>query len=296
MHFIKPSTLFLVSLLSLGSLQADEEEQTFSYWDFHPWHAGGQLLRVGKADCEHHQGHVQYQKSNLFTQIILPINRDNFFIPRIEFNYVNFDWDKNPDFNETNFYYMQFALTYYSTALDKWKWIARFDYNLQVNHLSEASKYSLYSGMLWGAYQIHRKWHYHLGALGYVGLEGGTMYPIIGFDYAPNATWFFQALFPINYSIEYKLHRWTFAAKVRPVKERLRSGSHEPVPRSIFNYSAVGSEANVRYEIPLRLTLEGYCGVNYGGTFYVKDGHGHNATYVKFGLAPYFGASLDFGF
>jgi hypothetical protein len=322
MQFIKPSSIFLASLLRIGSLYSNDltnwkeallaqsktdssdsadikpekEEYNFTYWDIHPWHAGGQFLRVGKADCTNTDGRIYYRKTNVFTQILLPLNYDNFFIPRFEFNYVTFDWNKNLNFNEKHFYYLQFSLAYYTTALDKWKWIARFDYNIQTDHLSQAGKYSLYSGLLWGAYQIHRKWHYHVGALGYGGLEGQTMFPIIGFDYSPNKTWFFQALFPINYSIEYKQDRWTFAAKIRPVKERLRSGSREPVPRSIFNYSAFGSELNVKYDIPFRLTLEGYGGVNYGGKFYIKDGHGHNATYVKFGLAPYYGASLDFGF
>ncbi len=289
----KSALLFLLS--PLGLLLA--EEQSFSYWDFHPWRIGGQMLRVGKANCEHRQGHVHYRKSNLFTTILIPVNYDNFFFPRVEFNYVTFDWNKNPKFTETHFYYMQFGLTYYTTALEKWKWIARFDYNLQIEHMSHPGQYSLYSGLLWGAYQILPKWHYHIGGLGYGGLEGGQVYPIIGFDYAPNEKWFFQALFPINYSIEYRpQERWNLALKIRPLKERLRVGSREPQPRSIFSYSSYGGEFNVRYELKYRLTVEGYGGVNFGGKFYVKDASGHNAIYVPFGAAPYFGASIDFGF
>jgi len=288
---------FALLTLFFGTKALLAQEQSYSYWDFHPWRIGGQFIRVGKANCDHHQGNVHYRKSNVFTTILLPVDYNNFFFPRVELNYVTFDWSKNPKFHETHFYYMQFALTYYTTALEKWKWIARFDYNLQIEHISHPGQYSLYSGLLWGAYQIAPKWHYHVGALGYGGLEGGTMYPVIGIDYAPTDKWFFQALFPINYSIEYKPNtNWTLAIKGRPLKERLRVGSREPQPRSIFNYSTFGSEFNVHYEIPFRLIVEAYGGVNFGGTFYVKDAHGHRATYVKFGGAPYFGASVDFGF
>ncbi len=296
MRFNKLTAAFLASFLSLSSLHAEEEEHVYTYWEIHPWHVGGQFLRVGKADCRRNQGHMYYRKTQAFTQILLPINYDNFFIPRIEYNNVSFDWSRNPNFNQKNFNVLQSSLAFYTTALDEWKWIARFDYNLQLDHMKHPGKYSLYNGLLWGALKIHRKWHYHVGGLGYVGLEGGTFYPIIGADFAPNKHWFFQALFPINYSAEYKKERWTFAFKIRPVKERLRSGPNEPVPKSVFSYAAYGSEINVSYDIPLRLNAEIYGGVNYGGKFYVKDGHGHNATYVNFGAAPYFGAALDFGF
>jgi hypothetical protein len=185
---------------------------------------------------------------------------------------------------------------YYTTALDRWKWIMRLDYNLQVDHIEHPGLYSLYNALLWGSHQIHRKWHYHIGALGYAGLEGYNIYPIVGADYSPGAHWFIQAVFPINYSVEYKLSNWTFAAKIRPMKERLRTGSHEPQPRSIFSYSSIGSELNVRFEKQFKVTIEGYGGYNWGGDFYIKNAYGKRAQYMDVRGSIYGGFALDYGF
>ena len=123
------------------------------------------------------------------------------------------------------------------------------------------------------------------------------MWPVIGADYAPNKKWFFQILFPMNYSAEYNISsKWRLAAKIRILKERLRTGAKEIQPRSIFSYSSTGAEINAHYELPRRLEIEMYAGYNLGGSFYIKDQYGRNAIYTDLGGAPYFGASFNFGF
>ncbi|MBF8263894.1 MAG: hypothetical protein HW387_1559 [Parachlamydiales bacterium] len=295
--------LALTAICMFGPQCLTAEEEVQSLWHYHPLHVGGQIIRMGKADChnEHpeHQtylGNLHYRKSNVFLSMLTPINRHNIFIPQIQFNYVTFDWNKNQKFNETHFYYMTFDLVYYATWLERWRWIMRFDYNLQTEHLSHPGQYSLYNGLMWGSYELNSNWHYHVGALGYVGLKGYNIYPIFGLDYTPSKSWFFQAVFPINYSAEYKIGDWTVAAKIRPLKERLRTGSREPQPRSIFSYSSLGSEVNIRYERQLKLVLEGYVGYNLGGSFYIKNAHGKHAQYVDVNGALYWGLNLDYGF
>ncbi len=294
--------IFFLGILSVSAHFLSAQEQ-HSLWYYHPLHVGGQFIRLGKAECynerpdhQHHLGNVHFRKTNAFLSMMVPVNRNHIFFPQIQINSVTFDWNKNRKFSETHFYYMQFDLMYYTTALDRWKWIMRFDYNLQTDHMSHPGEYSLYNGLLWGSYQIHPKWHYHIGALGYAGLKGSNIFPIIGVDYTPGKHWFIQAVFPINYSVEYKISRWTFAGKIRPLKERLRTGSREPQPRSIFNYSSVGTELNVRYERQFKFTLEGYGGMNWGGNFYIKNAQGKHAEYVDFRSTIYGGLSLDYGF
>ena len=281
-----------------------------SYWDIHPLHAGGHMIRIGKAEIDdlrpdarftkainHDPGHLHYRKSNVFVNMILPIDVQNFFIPQIDINYVTFEWDKNPKFNENHFYYLQFGLVYYTTAIEHWRWIFRFDYNLQTEHMSHPGQYSLYNGLLWGSYKIHPKWHCHVGALGYAGLEGEMVYPIIGLDFSPNHLWHFELIFPINYAVDCRFAKgWTLSLKGRPLKERLRTGSREPQPRSIFSYSSIGAELNLQYEIERRLTAEIYGGYSGGGSFYIKNAGGHNAVYADVQGAPYIGAKLDVGF
>lgn len=292
-----------LSFLFVSSLFA-EDEASKSYWDFHPLHAGGNYIGIFHADVDpkHNltsleNGHLRYQKANAFITMLLPISRYSYFFPRVEWNTFTMDWNKNPKFHETQFSFLQFALTFYSIGLENWRWIARLDYNIDTKHLSKPGLYGLYSALLWGAYQPHRKWHYHIGVLGYTGLEGDEVFPIIGFDYAPNKTWLFQAIFPIDYSIQYNFWEYfRLSAKIRPLKERFRVGKHEPQPRSVFNYSSVGGEINLHFEIERRLEFEIYGGYNFGGDFYIKDRNGNNPLYTNVKGAPYAGANLDFGF
>jgi hypothetical protein len=294
---------FLVGLLVACSLFAEgpyqEEEETYSYWDFHPVHVGGNLIRFGKAEISDtpEGGHLFYRKSNAYAYVLVPVSKTSYFFPRVEWNAFTMNWDKNPKFHEDHFYYFQFALTFYSTGLDKWRWIARGSYNIDMEHFNNPSLYGLYEALLWGAYQPHRKWHYHMGALGYTGYEGREIYPMIGFDFSPNKKWTFQFIFPIDYSIQYNVgEHWRFSLKGRPLKERFRTGKKEPQPRSVFCYSTTGAEFNVHYERHLRLEIEAFIGYNFGGSFYIKNASGHDALYTDVGSSPYAGASLNFGF
>ncbi len=229
--------------------------------------------------------------------MLLPVSATTYFFPRVEWNTFTLDWTENPKFNDTHFYYLQFGLTMYSTAIEKWRWIARADYNIDLEHFSQPGPYGLVSILLWGAYQIHRKWHYHVGATGYKGLEGQMVYPIIGVDFSPDKKWTFQAIFPINYAIQYQAAKWCrLSLQGRPLKERFRVGNKEPQPRSVFNYSSMGAEFNVHFEKERRFEFEIYGGYNFGGDFYIKNEHGHNALYTTFGGALYGGANIDYAF
>lgn len=275
------------------------EEPPQSYWDFHPVHAGGNFIRIGKANITKapQKGHLYFRKTNAFATMLLPISRESYFFPRVEWNTFTLEWNNNPRFNENHFYYLQFGLTFYTTSIENWRWILRLDYNIDIEHFNLPGPYGLYTGLIWGTCQIHPKWHYHIGIMGYKGMEGQEIYPIVGLDYALGEHWLFQGIFPIDYSVQYKINPYLrLSAKVRPLKERFRVGSKEPQPRSIFNYSSVGAELNLHFELERRLELEFYGGYNFGGSFYVKNQKGSNALYADVGGAPYGGITLDFGF
>jgi hypothetical protein len=293
---------FFFFIFSSMALFAGEEEVPKSYWDVHPIHIGSNAICNGSASIENKHtgkddGHLVFRKANAYATILVPISHFSYFFPRVEWNTFTMDWNKNPKFNTTQFYYVQFGLTFYTIAVDKWRWIMRADWNFDQEHFDDINRYCLWSGLIWGTYQIHRKWHYHIGATGYKGLESEQIYPIIGVDFAPNKRWFFQLLFPINYSVEYNLtDRWRFAIRARPLKERFRAGKNQPQPQSVFSYSSTGGEFNIHYEIKRRLEFEIYGGYNFGGTFYIKDKYSHNSLYTNLGGSPYGGATLDIGF
>ena len=108
---------------------------------------------------------------------------------------------------------------------------------MDTKHFGNNS-YNLYSVLIWGIYEIWQKWHYHVGTYGYTGMKGSQIYPVIGLDFAPNKKWLFLAAFPLEYKIQYQFdENWRLSGIGRPLKERFRTGKHEPQPRSIFNYS-----------------------------------------------------------
>ncbi len=294
---MKRILLFFLSF-QLFAQECCREEKSF--WDYHPLHVGGNLIALSKADVDRRHGpkdgEVAFNKANAFIYVLLPISECSFFLPRMEWNTFTMDWNRNPRFNETHFHFMQFALTFLSQALETWKWVARVDYNIDIKHFSHPRTYGLFSALLWGTHEINDQWHYHIGALGYTGFEGQEFYPVIGLDYALNEKWFFQAVFPINYSIEYAINdQWRLALKGRPLKERFRTGRLEPSPRSIFSYSTMGAEFNVHYERFLRLEMEFFAGYNFGGSLYLKDRHGHNPLYTDVRSSFYGGAGLNWG-
>lgn len=287
-------------LLALGLFAQDSYEEKSCLWDYHPIHIGGNLIYLGKADVDlkngPNDGEVRFNKENAFLYCFLPISKYSYFLPRIEWNTLTMDWNRNPRFHETHFHFVQFALTFLSLAVEKWRWLARLDYNIDIKHFSSPRMYGLLSALLWGTHELHRKWHYHIGALGYSGFEGQEVYPIIGLDYAPNKKWLFQIIFPINYSIEYSINKeWRLSLKGRPLKERFRVGRLEPDPRSIFNYSSMGAEFNIHFERFLRLEIELFAGYNFGGSLYLKDRTGHHSLYTSVQGSPYGGASLNWG-
>lgn len=292
--------IFLLLAITLAA-QESEPPPSQSLWDYHPLHAGGNAIAIGNANVDlkggSHSGEVTYNKANAFVYMLLPISKFSYFFPRVEYNFFTLDWNKNPKFNETRFQYVQFALTFLSIAVEKWRWVARTDYNIDVKHFSHPKTYGLFSALLWGTHQMHRKWHYHVGAFGYSGFEGQEVYPIIGFDYAPNKKWLFQAVFPLNYSIEYAFNKeWRLSLKGRPLKERFRTGPREPQPRSVFCYSSMGGEINLHYEKFLRVEAELFVGYNFGGSLYIKDRTGHHSLYTNVQSAPYLGGNLNWGF
>lgn len=278
-----------------------EDQERLSYWDYHPTHLGGNFIRTMNADVtpkhEKKTGDLYFQKANAFWYMLLPVSETSFFFPRVEYNVFRLKWDKNPKFKESRFSYMQFGLTFFSYGLKDWKWIARYDYNIDIDHFSRPGQYGLNTWLLWGAYKFHRKWHSHIGTTGYVGMKGSTVYPLLGLDYAPNKLWTFQAIFPIQYAIQYQATNWCrLSLQGRPLRERFRTGKHEAQPRSIFDYKSMGAEFNVFMEKERRLEFEAYAGYNFGGDFYIKNQKGKNALYTTFGGSPYAGAKLDLSF
>ena len=102
-------------------------EEPVTYWSIHPLHVGGNAVALGKAKITDtpYGGELQFVKAMGFVDLLLPITPKTYFFPRYEWNTFTMNWDKNPKFNTTQFYYSQFSLTFYTNDLEDWRWIAR---------------------------------------------------------------------------------------------------------------------------------------------------------------------------
>jgi hypothetical protein len=295
MRFFRP---FFLSTLFLQAAFFADEERSYTYWDVHPLHLGANAICLSNASLSGNPygGDLTFNKEGAFVYLLVPINEKNFFIPRVEWTTFEMNWDRNPKFEETRFNYVQFALTFFTNQLDQWRWILRSDYNMDTDHFGD-SRYGLFSALIWGSYDIWPNWHYHVGAYAYSGMKGSQVYPLIGFDYKWGEKWLLLFIFPIDYMLQYKFNEnWSLALKGKPLKERFRTNSSQTQPRSIFSYSSIGAELNLRYEVFLRIEAEIFAGGNFGGNFYIKDQWGHNSLYTEVGFAPYGGANLNYGF
>ncbi len=291
-------SLLLTSALFCQTALFADEERSYTYWDVHPLHVAGNAIFLGSASLSEtpYGGDLVFNKEAASCHLLVPINEKNFFIPRVEWATFEMNWDHNPKFEATRFNYLQFALTFFTNQLDQWRWILRSDYNMDTDHFGD-SRYGLFSALIWGAYEIWPDWHYHVGAYAYSGMEGSQVYPLIGLDYTWGENWLLLFIFPIDYMLKYKFNEnWSLALKGRPLKERFRTGVHQTQPRSIFSYSSIGTELNLRYEVFLRVEAEIFGGCNFGGNFYIKDQWGHNSLYSEVGFSPYGGANLNYGF
>jgi hypothetical protein len=275
--------------LSLGQAQPPD-----SYWDYHPLRLEGQTLHIGQADVEH--GHLAYRTNELASSILLPLSTKTYLFPKLSWRYFTLDWNQNPKFRSTHFNALNLACTLYTTALQDWRWIAKLDYQSDLEHLDQLQEYGLWTALLWGSYTFKPSWRYHVGTLAYTGLESTTLYPLLGLDYTL-CSWNFSFIFPIEYKIQYQ---WTYhfatALQGRPLKERFRVGSRETQPKSVFNYTSVGAELLFSYTMEKQLTLEAFAGYSFGGTLYIKDRFGNDPIYVSVRTAPYVGGRLDYGF
>src|SRR5579872_1121646 len=126
------SRILLTVVIASTSLLIAEEETTFSYWNIHPLHIGGNAIRLGSADVTEvpEKGHLIFGKYNAFLDLLVPVTKKSYFFPRVDWTTFTLDWNKNPKFNATQFNYTQFSLSFFTTDLENWRWIMRAQYNL----------------------------------------------------------------------------------------------------------------------------------------------------------------------
>ena len=83
----KIGKLVICGLLPLLLLGDEDPIASYSYWDFHPLHIGDNMIRIGGAsvDSDDYNGHLYFRKNSAYLNMLVPISRDSYFFPRVEF-------------------------------------------------------------------------------------------------------------------------------------------------------------------------------------------------------------------
>lgn len=267
-----------------------------------PIHFAGRYRQIGKADFEtHRRGDVNYADGYASVFYTHFLDLDNSLSWGVGYDYLKFDWIKNPRFSQKHFNYATASLGYVSTTLEKWRWIVNAGLTVDANHFNFGQT-AVYHGMLWGRYHFSECCGVHVGAMGWYGVKNGYALPIFGFDWKFWSNWTASAIFPINFSLNYAFDdNWSaevaYSGFGGPYRYPRRAddgkgGFHDP----IFEIYSRGVDLNLlyKYDHLLRVALGG--GWNGGGWIFIKDHNNDHGKYFHYNSAFYAQATLAFTF
>lgn len=294
---------FLFVVLSI-SVHAAE----YGFTDYHfidpdrPVHLDTRYRAVGRAKFEDgHWGHVEYADADLGLYYSQFLDEENSLTWELGYDFLRFDWHKNPRFSDRNFHYLIGSLGYVSTALDRWRWIVNVGFSVDAVHL-DMSQSGVGQGMLWGRYNFGSNAGVHVGVLGWYGVLNGHAWPIFGFDWKFDEAWSANAIFPCDYSLNYAFNEnWALEAAYAnfggPYRYPRRAhdgknGHHDP----IFMIYSNGVDLSLKYKFEHILRASVGAGWNFGGWIQIRDQNNRHGKYYHYESAPYAQASVELTF
>lgn len=204
-------------------------------------------------------------------------------------------WAKNPFFKQEDFNVMSFGVSFFSARAWRWDWKGFAKINMNTDHW-DIGNWATYDFMVWGRFELTTDIGIHTGFLALTGMKIDRVYPIIGFDYAPNMCWKISAVFPTNFSIIYTPNcNWTFLLASRFWDVRQRADNDEPLRKAVWEYRNSGAELGVTYKYS-RFIANAHVGYAFGGQLKIWDRHKTHAEKNDLEGAPYVGgeAALNF--
>lgn len=268
-----------------------------------PVHVAGRYRHVGAADFKDSKfGDVKYADgyaTAFYTHYIDQLD-ENSLSWGVGYDYMKFDWEKNPSFGEKNFQYATASLGYVSTTLERWRWIVNGGVSVDASHLNFGLT-GVYHGMLWGRYHLNNMVGAHVGMLGWYGVKNGYGLPIFGLDLRWK-NWTANAIFPLSVCLNYAMtENWSvelaysgFGGPYRFSRRAYdgRGGQTNP----IFTVYSAGVDLNLRYTLGhlVRIDLGG--GWNGGGWILEKNHSNRHGKYYHYKSAPYAQATVAYTF
>jgi hypothetical protein len=269
-----------------------------------PWHVTGDYRKIGKADFRTHSvkhSHVHYtdaHASAYFSHYLTPHNALSW---ELGYSYMDFDWKGNPRFNQTEFHNALGSLALVSNCLERWRWIFNAGVTVDAKTFDFGSS-AVYYGLMWGRYAFRRNIGLHIGAFAYGGIRNSYTLPIIGADWNFASCWKLNAIFPLEFSLEYTMTpRWSTALDYSTFGGPYRfprrvDGGHGKYHDAIFSVYSNGLEWNLNYKRDSKFWAGIGAGWNFGGWILIKNRNNRHGKYYKFDGAPYAQANLAFNF
>lgn len=204
--------------------------------------------------------------------------------------------ENNPDFDETNFNYVNLSLGGYTTSFPDWLWTLTIAGFFDTDEFSFVD-YSLYQGVLWGRYALNPCIELNVGLIVEVGLRKDKVWPIIGFVYSISDRWQLNMIYPVDISLDFLINKYlTATTSLRFLRNRHRVRESEPNSQGIFEYQTTGIEFDLTYSPFLWFSVLGFAGSTFHGNFKLSDRNDKNAIYYKFNSAFYAGVQATVNF
>jgi hypothetical protein len=264
-----------------------------------PWNLEGQYRFVGKAKFrDHARGHLLYSDAYGALSYTQFLNMNHLLTYQVGNSFVNFNWNKNPRFKQKSYNNVDASLTYTTTFLRPWRWIAMGGASVDATTF-EFGRSGVYYGLLWGRYQTERSLGLHVGVFGFGGLDNGLALPVLGLDWSFLKKWKVNLVFPLDFSIEYQCNQHfsatvnlsSFGGAAYCYPYRIHKGIGR-FKHGIFEAYSKGVDFNLNFTQQPHFTAGIGAGWNFGGWILIKDSHNRHGNYYKFNSAPYGQASV----
>lgn len=270
----------------------------------HPVYFDGEFREVGRAEFYTHGvrgSHMEYQDAHAFLYYSHYLTPDNSLSWKVGYSFLDFNWPQNPRFNGNDYHFASTSLGWVSTSITNWRWILATGISVDAQTW-DFGQSGVYYGLMWGRYAYSDTLGLHAGWAGYYGVENGYLFPIVGLDYRCGKRWKFNAIFPLNVSIEYLFNRyWSSMLELatfgRPYRFPMRvHGGIGKFENGIFEVYSNGIELDIKFHSGGAFLASFGGGWNWGGWILIKDHANHHGKYYKFDGAPYIQAKLGLSF
>jgi hypothetical protein len=235
---------------------------------------------------------TNYGEGNASIYLTHHLNPENSLTWQFGANYLDLGWSGNPLFTKNQYTYGVGSLTWVSNSIQKWRFVINGGVAVDATTF-EFGKSGVYYTMLWGRYAQTENIGVNLGFFAYYGAHNGYVLPILGIDWKMTPKWSFNAIFPIDASLNYHFAKHWVTSIVAtylggpyrfPRKVHGGIGNYDDGVFKVFS-TVVEWDLSFVFENLIEIGAGG--GWNFGGWIQVSEYNNHNKQYYDFNGAGY---------